>query len=172
VQNAPPSNHLASPTSRWRRLSTAPWLVILARLLVGGLFVVAGFSKLLLPHAEVVALMQQYTIIPQTVTPLIATVLPWVELLSGTALLIGFFTTPAAFVVALQLLAFCLLMVVILIMGIEVEDCGCFGQWGWHETPLQVLIRDLVMLALLWPVIRRRQDVWALDAWGATSTSP
>jgi uncharacterized membrane protein YphA (DoxX/SURF4 family) len=172
VQNVPPSTSLTSAPSRWRRLSAAPWLGILARLLVGGLFVLAGLSKLLLPHAEVVALMQQYTVIPQTVTPLLATVLPWVEVLSGTALLIGFFTTPAALVVALQLLAFCLLMVVILILGIEVEDCGCFGQWGWHETPLQVLLRDLVMLALLWPVVWRWQDVWALDAWGATSTEP
>jgi uncharacterized membrane protein YphA (DoxX/SURF4 family) len=170
VQNVPHSNNLASFSSRWRRLSASPWLVILARLLVGGLFVFAGFSKLLLPHAEVAALIQQYTVIPRDVTPLIATVLPWVEVLSGTALLIGFFTTPAALVVALQLLAFCLLMLVILIMGIEVEDCGCFGQWGWRETPLQVLIRDLVMLALLGPVVWRRQDVWALDAWGATST--
>ncbi|MDH3603301.1 MAG: DoxX family protein, partial [Candidatus Tectomicrobia bacterium] len=114
MHNAPYSNNLASSPSRWRRLSAAPWLVILARLLVGGLFVVAGFSKLLLPHAEVVVLIEQYTVIPRAVTPLIATVLPWVELLSGTALLIGFFTTPAALVVALQLLAFCLLMVVIL----------------------------------------------------------
>ena len=172
MHNAPYSNNLASSPSRWRRLSAAPWLVILARLLVGGLFVVAGFSKLLLPHAEVVVLIEQYTVIPRAVTPLIATVLPWVELLSGTALLIGFFTTPAALVVALQLLAFCLLMVVILSLGIEVEDCGCFGQWGWHETPLQVLLRDLVMLALLGPVVWRRQDVWALDAWGATSPLP
>ena len=82
----------------WQR----PWMVILARVLVGGVFVLAGFSKLLLPHAEVVALIQQYSVIPRGLTPLIAAVLPWLEVASGTALLIGFYTTPAALLVGLH----------------------------------------------------------------------
>lgn len=164
MQSAPSSSSLPTAGSRWRRVLTSPWLVVLARLLVGGLFVFAGVSKLLLPHEEVVVMIEQYTVIPKALAPLIATGLPWVELISGTALVIGFFTTTATLAVALQLIAFCLLMVVILVLGIEIEDCGCFGQWGWHETPLQVLIRDLIMLALLLPVLMRRQDVWSVDA--------
>ncbi len=150
----------------WQRAGAASWLVILARVLIGVVFVFAGMSKLALPHAEVVAQMQQYTVIPRLLTPLIATVLPWVEVLSGAALLIGFLTTPAAWLVTVQLVSFCLLMIVVLMMGIEIEDCGCFGQWGWQETPLQVLLRDLVMLALMWPVLTRHRDVWAVDGWG------
>jgi hypothetical protein len=142
---------------------------MLGRLCVGGLFVLAGFSKLVLPHAEVVALVQQYTIIPPVLVPLIAACLPWLEVMSGTALLIGFYTTPAALLIAAQLLAFSVLMVVILLTGVELEDCGCFGSLGWHETPLQVLIRDLVMLVLLWPVLRRQRDVWSFDAWSQAS---
>jgi hypothetical protein len=136
---------------------------------VGGLFVLAGFSKLILPHAEVVALVQQYTVIPPALVPLIAACLPWLEVISGTALLIGLYTTPAALLIAAQLLGFSLLMLVLLLRGVAMEDCGCFGNLGWHETPLQVLIRDLVMLALLWPVLRRQRDVWSFDAWSQTS---
>jgi hypothetical protein len=133
------------------------------------MFVLAGFSKLILPHAEVVALMQQYTVIPPALVPLIAACLPWLEVISGTALLIGFYTTPAALLIAAQLLGFSVLMLVIVLTGVEIEDCGCFGNLGWHETPLQVLIRDLVMLVLLWPVLRRRRDVWSFDAWSQAS---
>jgi hypothetical protein len=143
---------------------------MLVRLGVGGLFVLAGFSKLILPHAEVVALIQQYTVIPPALVPLIATCLPWLEVISGTALLIGLYTTPATLLIAAQLLGFSLLMLVILLRGVAIEDCGCFGNLGWHETPLQVLIRDLVMLALLWPVLQRQRDVWSFDAWSQTSS--
>jgi putative oxidoreductase len=158
-------HEVLTPQRRWRRLFTSPWVTVLVRLGVGGLFVLAGFSKLILPHAEVVALVQQYTVIPPTLVPLIAACLPWLEVISGTALLIGLYTTPAALLIAAQLLGFSLLMLVILLRGVVIEDCGCFGNLGWHETPLQVLIRDLVMLALLWPVLRRQRDVWSFDAW-------
>jgi putative oxidoreductase len=150
----------------WQCLGAYPWVVVLARGVVGGVFVVAGFSKLLLPQAEVVALMQQYTIIPTAVTPWLAALLPWLELVSGTALVIGFCTTAAALLVGAQLAGFSGLMLVVLGLGVPIEDCGCFGNLGLHETPLQVLLRDLVLLLLLVPVLVRQRDVLALDAWG------
>jgi uncharacterized membrane protein YphA (DoxX/SURF4 family) len=150
----------------WQRLGAQLWLVVVVRLLIGGLFLIAGFSKLVLPHAEVVALVQQYTVLPERLVPWIAAGLPWVEIVSGTALLIGFYTTPAALVIAVQLTAFSLLMLAVLVQGVSIEDCGCFGHLGWRETPLQVLIRDVLMLGLLTPVLARQRDVLAVDVWG------
>lgn len=152
----------------WRRLRwglSSAWVVVPARVLVAGVFVFAGFSKLLLPHAEVMALMQQYEVIPRAVIPLLATCLPWIEILSGTALLVGFYTTPTALAIAGQLVSFSILMVVVMLSGIVIADCGCFGNLGWRETPLHVLIRDLIMLGMIGAVLTRRRDVWALDAW-------
>jgi uncharacterized membrane protein YphA (DoxX/SURF4 family) len=153
----------------WRRLGrgffSSAWAGVPARVLVAAVFMFAGFSKLLLPHAEVMALVQQYEVIPAAVIPFVATYLPWIEVLSGTALLMGFFTTSAALIVALQLVSFSLLMVVVILSGVVIEDCGCFGNLGWKETPLHVLIRDIVMLGLVGVVLMRRRDAWALDAW-------
>jgi uncharacterized membrane protein YphA (DoxX/SURF4 family) len=143
----------------------APWVVVLARLLVGGVFVFAGFSKLLLPQAEVIALIQQYAVLPSPIIPVIAAGLPWLELASGTALCLGFYTSLAAMLVGVQLVGFSLLMLVVLVLGVPIEDCGCFGNLGLRETPLQVLIRDVLMLALLVPVFLRQRDRWGLDAW-------
>ncbi len=148
----------------WRGLTSA-WVVVPARVLVAAVFLFAGFSKLLLPHAEVMALVQQYEVIPAAVIPAIATYLPWIEVLSGTALLIGFFTTYAALAVAAQLVSFSLLMIVVIFSGVVIEDCGCFGNLGWKETPLHVLIRDIIMLGMVGVVLMRRRDSWALDAW-------
>jgi uncharacterized membrane protein YphA (DoxX/SURF4 family) len=128
-------------------------------------FIFSGFSKLLLPHAEVVALVQQYQVLPAWLVSITAMFLPWIEVGSGTALLIGFCTTPAALLIAVQLVNFSILMVVVLAAGIPIEDCGCFGHLGLPETPLQVLVRDLLMLALLVPVFLRQRDTLGLDAW-------
>ena len=150
---------------RLRRGLSSVWAVVPARVLVAAVFVFAGFSKLLLPHAEVIALIQQYEVIPSAVIPSIAAYLPWVEVLSGTALLIGFFTTQAALAVAVQLVSFSCLMIVVMLSGVVIEDCGCFGNLGWQETPLHVFIRDIIMLGMVGVVLVRRRDTWALDAW-------
>ena len=150
-------------------IRATPWVAVAVRWVVGGLFVFSGMSKAVLPHGEVMALVEQYQVVPHFLISPIAAGLPWVELASGTALCIGFLTTPAAWVVVLQLIGFSCLMVVVLIAGIPIEDCGCFGNLGLQETPLQVLIRDLVLLGILATVLARRHDAWGIDAWAAKS---
>ena len=152
------------------RVLAAPWVAVAARLVVGGLFVFSGMSKAVLPHAEVMAMVEQYKVVPDLLISPIAAGLPWVELASGTALFIGFLTTSAAWLVMAQLIAFSCLMILVLVAGIPIEDCGCFGNLGIQETPLQVLIRDLVLLVILASVLVRRHDAWSIDAWASKSS--
>ncbi len=119
-------------------LCTRPWVAVLLRVLLGGVFIFAGFRQLVLPHAEVVARIQQYHVLPGWLVSVTATFLPWIEVGSGTALLVGFYTTPAALLIAVQLVHFSALMVLVLVAGIPIEDCGCFGNLGLPETPLPV----------------------------------
>ena len=156
---------------RWWYVCTLPWVGALLRVVLGSVFVFAGFSKLLIPHAEVVAHIQQYQLLPGWLVSLTATFLPWIEVGSGTALLVGFCTTPAAWLIAVQLLSFSALMGMVLAAGIPIEDCGCFGNLGLPETPLQVLMRDLLMLVLLLPIIYRQRDALGLDAWSSAPAS-
>lgn len=150
-------------------VQATPRVAAIARLLVGGLFVFSGISKLLLPHGEVMALVRQYQVVADSLVSPIAAGLPWIELASGTALCIGFLTTPAAWLVGVQLVSFSLLMVFVLVAQIPIEDCGCFGNLGVRETPLQVLVRDLVLLGILATVVVRRHDAWGIDAWAGNS---
>src|ERR1044071_8477487 len=53
----------SAPPRRWGQLYRRPWVAVLVRVLIGGVFIFSGFSKLLLPHAEVVALVQQYQVL-------------------------------------------------------------------------------------------------------------
>lgn len=147
------------------RVGAAPWVAVAARVLVGGLFVFSGISKLILPHGEVMALVKQYQVIPDFMVSPIAAGLPWLELVSGAALCIGFMTTAAAWLIGIQLVGFSVLMVVVLVAQIPIDDCGCFGNLGIRETPLHVLIRDLILLVILASVIIRQHDAWGIDAW-------
>jgi uncharacterized membrane protein YphA (DoxX/SURF4 family) len=156
---------------RWWHLCTLPWVAVLLRVLLGGVFIFAGFSKLVLPHAEVIAHIQQYQMLPGWMVSIAATFLPWIEIGSGTALLVGFYTTPTALLIAVQLVNFSALMVLVLAAGIPIEDCGCFGNLGLPETPLQVLIRDLIMLVFLLPILYRQRDALGLDAWSSVPAS-
>lgn len=160
VSNAP------SRLQRWGRWGTLPWVAVLMRLLVGGVFVLSGFMKIMLPYAEVVALVQQYQVLPPWLVSLTAAVLPWLELGSGTALLLGLYTTPSACLIGVQLASFIGLMAIVLATGVVLEDCGCFGKLGLRETPLQVLLRDLVLLVMLAPIMWRQGEALSLDAWG------
>ena len=165
------ANSICGYLRRWWHLYTLPWVAVLLRVLLGGVFVFAGFSKLVLPHAEVVAHIQQYQVLPAWLVSITATFLPWIEVGSGTALLIGFCTTPVALLIAVQLLSFSALMGIVLAAGIPIENCGCFGNLGLPETPLQVLMRDLIMLALLLPILYRQRDALGLDAWSSVPAS-
>lgn len=147
------------------RVGAMPWVAVAARVLVGGLFVFSGISKLILPHGEVMTLVKQYQVIPDFLVSPIAAGLPWLELASGTALCIGFMTTLAAWLIGIQLVSFSVLMVVVLVAQIPIDDCGCFGNLGIRETPLHVLIRDLILLGILASVIVRQHDAWGIDAW-------
>ena len=150
-------------------IRATPWVSVTARWVVGGLFVLSGMSKAVLPHGEVMALVEQYQVVPHFLASPIAAGLPWIELASGTALCIGFLTTPAAWLVVAQLVSFSGLMVVVLVAGIPIEDCGCFGNLGIQETPMQVLIRDLVLLGVMASILARRHDGWGIDGWASRS---
>ncbi|MBI2875965.1 MAG: DoxX family membrane protein, partial [Candidatus Tectomicrobia bacterium] len=91
------------------------------------LFLVAGFSKLLLPAEEFSQILRSYQMIPEIFIGPLGIVVPGMELLTGFFLVLGLFTRLISLIVALQLLAFIALMSLVIALGIEIGDCGCFS---------------------------------------------
>jgi uncharacterized membrane protein YphA (DoxX/SURF4 family) len=158
-------SHTAPEVSHKQSWLYAPFLALLCRILVGSVFVFAGVLKLLAPPEEFAALLQEYQVIPTLLIQPLALLLPWIEFLSGSLLLLGWFTRLVALVVILQLLAFFSVLSLVLLFGIPLEDCGCFGGIGIAETPLQGLIRDVVFLGMMLMVLRCPLHYWSLDRW-------
>jgi uncharacterized membrane protein YphA (DoxX/SURF4 family) len=109
----------------------------ITRLLLGALFVAASWDKLLHP-AEFASIIRDYRLLPEPVVPALAVLLPWIELVVGGLLLVGYLPLGALFLANSMLAVFWTALVVTALRGIDI-DCGCFSvsaesQWsmGWY----------------------------------------
>ncbi len=122
-----------------------PWVGLLLRVYVGGIFIYASMYKINFPSefAETIA---SYQLLPFWAVNLTALVMPWVELVSGVLMVLGIRTKSAAAVVGGMLVLFSVVILVTLLRGIPI-GCGCFTS---VEDPLGwgTLGRDLLWLAM------------------------
>jgi len=143
-----------------------PWLGVVARLVVGGVWVAAGLLKLPDPPESVRAV-RNYRILPESLVPFIGHTLPLLEVLVGVCLLLGLLVRVSASVSCLLLVAFIVGIAVAWARGLSIE-CGCFGGSGGTledyaaKYPWEIA-RDVgLLLASAWLVWRPRSP-WALD---------
>ena len=118
-----------------------------ARLALGAIFIYASWHKLELP-ADFALDIFHYQLLPGVFINALALVLPWLELLSGIALIIApRLRHGAAILILGMLVVFTTGIVIDLFRGIDVT-CGCFssGGKGQHIGLLKVL-ENLSMIA-------------------------
>lgn len=147
----------------WRWLRN-PVLLVTLRFLFGAFFIFTGVLKLMEPREEFETVIQAYQIFPATVIPWISLTLPWLELAVGICLALGFLTTIATWMAGATLLGFTLALGYTVVMGINLDDCGCFGSTGFKQSGSTAFIRNLILLALLSPILRYPARAWSLDA--------
>ncbi|WP_005035329.1 MauE/DoxX family redox-associated membrane protein [Holophaga foetida] len=136
-----------------RELLLHPWLSQRAQFLLGILFAVAAWPKLMDPPSFAKALWT-YALFPAwSILPL-ALVVPWLELLCGLLLVLGIWVRAATSWITLLLLGFILALSINLVRRHPV-DCGCFSVAATTRTTEERLgdmrldiLRDLGMLAL------------------------
>jgi uncharacterized membrane protein YphA (DoxX/SURF4 family) len=104
------------------------WLGLLARLVTGGVWIVAGAIKLPDP-AQSVAAVRAYQLLPSSIVPTVGQLLPVIEIVVGVCLVLGLLTRGAAVVSALLFIAFIIGIASVWARGINI-DCGCFGGGG------------------------------------------
>src|SRR4051812_18303092 len=104
-----------------------PAVVILLRVVLGLIFVYAGYIKLKDPWQLFAASIVSYDLVPLWMAEWTAKILPWLEVAGGAGLLVGWrFLPPASIGTALLLLVFNTLVWRAFLQGKEI-DCGCFG---------------------------------------------
>ena len=107
----------------------SPWFCSLVRILLGGVFAIAGCAKLAAPRAFA-RIISAYGLVPEEFLVPVAVGLPAVELLAGLGLL---FNVRGSLTVVCGLLT-CFLFALGYAMRENLDvDCGCFSQMEIHD---------------------------------------
>jgi putative oxidoreductase len=126
-------------------------LLLFGRLILGGIFLFAAYSKLWPPSAIKVNLaffamqVDSYQLLPPWGVMLVAHMLPWLELALGVFLLIGWPLRLVSTLTSLLLLGFFAVILRSYSAGLEI-NCGCFGPN--EKLDITTIVRDGSMLAL------------------------
>lgn len=128
---------------------TKPWhlhriFALAARFILGGIFIYASFDKILHPAAFAEAV-YNYQVLPDGFINLTAIVLPWLELVLGSFLIIGFWLPGTVVMSNLLLMTFTGTLLFNLARGLDIS-CGCFSTTTESAINLWTVLRDTSFL--------------------------
>ena len=131
-----------------KRILQNSWLELASRWILGLTFIYASYSKILAP-ADFAKVIYGYGLFPAAIINLIAIIIPFLELVTGFALILGIYPRSAALIVNSLLAAFVILISINLIRGHEF-NCGCFAlqNSGNQVSSSATILRDFIFLAL------------------------
>jgi uncharacterized membrane protein YphA (DoxX/SURF4 family) len=144
----------------------ARWLSTAGRLVLAGVWLAAGASKIT-DLDESVRAVRAYRILPELGAQLAGAGLPAVELLLGVLLLVGAGVRVCALVSAALMAVYLVAIASAWLRGLRI-DCGCFGGggelaagaspgYGWE------LVRDAVLLVVAALLVRWPAGRFAVD---------
>ena len=156
---------MAPARTRWH--TAQPWVGLVVRLVLAGVFAVAGALKLPDP-GESLRAVRAYRLLPESLVPAVGYGLPALEVVLALVLLVGVATRFAAVVSAVLLVAFIVGVASAAARGLSI-DCGCFGGGGEvaavQTRYVEEIVRDAALLAgalllVRWPSTRFSVDGW------------
>ncbi|NTV06901.1 MAG: DoxX family membrane protein [Chlorobiaceae bacterium] len=130
-------------------------LITALRLLLGALFILSGFEKLLdLKYFALV--IAEYQILPSMLIPAAALFFSLCELLCGIMLLLDLYSRVSSSIMLGMMAIFIAAITNNVIRGIE-HDCGCFeflAQWYGLKEDIGIvsIVRDILFFILLLPI--------------------
>lgn len=149
----------------------SPWLTVRVQIALGVFFVVAALPKVVDPPSFA-HMIYNYRIVPGALVNFMALVMPWFELLTGIALILGIWTRTSAALIGALLGVFIVAISFNLARGNAI-DCGCFDVTAAGKTVAErladmrwVVIRDVGMLVMV------AQILWATGRAEAENQSP
>ncbi len=142
------------------------WIGVVARLVVGGVWLAAGLLKIPDPTENVRAV-RAYQLLPETIVPMVGHALPILEILVGVCLLAGVLVRANAALSVVLLVAFVIGISSAWARGLSIE-CGCFGGGGGPAVNAAAkypweLARDAGLLLLSGWLLWRPRTPYAID---------
>ncbi len=143
-------------------------LAITIRAVLGGLFLVSGFAKILDPIRFLFTL-REFRLLPGVSEPLLALFLPWLEAVLGLFVIAGFFLRTSVLLLGILNFFFIGAIVSVILRGITI-DCGCFGLLA-DFLPLpdmadyRAVVRNLLFIVMCGYLFRTAVAPLSMDGW-------
>lgn len=122
-------------------------LLLLARLVLGGVMAAAGVLKLRDTFSFYIEITHYKLPLPDSLQRFVAITLPWSELVAGVMLIFGIWTRAAALLNLAMTVIFAGVVSSAIARDLNIE-CGCFGKAGGTKVGLVTLSIDLACLSL------------------------
>ena len=124
------------------------YATLISRLLLGGVFLVAGVTKIPDPGGLAASIRSYELYLPEWLVSLLAHALPYLEVMLGLYLLAGLFQRVFAWATTGLTALFLLALLQGTLRGLEI-DCGCFGSSAGETSNLPLAAaRDAGLLIL------------------------
>ena len=140
---------------------TNPWLCLFLRIVLGGLFIYAGWLKLF----DMQGFMKDtghYRILPHDLLPITAIILPAIEVITGICLILGLLMDGALTITTGLIVVFLIAIESAIIRKLDIY-CGCFGTSDAELIGINVLLRDFLLFLFTVPLWMVKKPQFVLD---------
>ena len=133
--------------------TTQPWLTLLARWILAGVLLAAGWIKAMKP-SEAAASVRVYEVLPVNIANTFGYILPWIEIGIALLLIVGIWTRWSSIAAGALMVLFVIAIAQAWARKLPI-NCGCFGNGGitadgkvhaW--TYATEIIRDIGLILL------------------------
>ena len=124
------------------------FLKLLSRFLIGWVFLFRGYQKVFTSYImNFDEILKTYDVFPGWAIPFLSYAVPLTEIALGVFLILGFLTRLTYLVTSLFFSIFIIVITRALILQIEMESCGCFGE-ALRMPLANTLVLDIILLVL------------------------
>ena len=141
-----------------RNFISNKYLILILRLVIGFAFIYAGTQKISNPESFAISI-SNYKLLPIGIINFLAITLPWLELISGLLLMLGFLTKENAIIIFTLLNVFTTAVIISMARGLNIE-CGCFDNG--MKIGLFKLFENLLMILGCSILIFYKSDFFSL----------
>jgi putative oxidoreductase len=138
---------------------SSPYLTTIFRIMVGLVFLYTALNKIT-NTAYFAGVIYNYQLLPDLLVNLVAVILPWVELICGFLLILGFWYRSAALIISFLMTIFLIAITSVMIRGLDIE-CGCFGSDTIVDWPR--IIEDIFLLIFSLQIVLSPESKLTID---------
>lgn len=137
---------------------------VAGRLIVGILFVYAGYLKAIGPVEEFAYSIEAYQLFSAKIALVSAYIVPWLEIYLGVFLITGFLTTISSIIIGAFLLFFEATLLSAKFRNLPIINCGCFGPSASNPIEFEIL-QNFILIILSIFAYKYGNRAFSIDLW-------